>query len=64
MCLLSQNEWGNMALSLACAGGYIETARVLLDHRAYVNYQNKVKSLKFVPSFELELPTEARDIAL
>ena len=52
MCLLSQNEWGNMALSLACAGGYIETARVLLDRRAYVDYQNKVKSLKFIPSFE------------
>jgi ankyrin repeat protein len=40
--MLPQDEWGNAALSRACVDGYVETARVLLDHGAYVDQQNKV----------------------
>ena len=40
-----QDEWGNTALSLACEGGHVETARILLDHGANVDYQNKVMLL-------------------
>jgi ankyrin repeat protein len=40
--MVPQDEWGNAALSLACAHGHVETARVLLDHGAYVDQQNKV----------------------
>ena len=40
--MLSQDEWGNTALSLACEGGHVETARLLLDHRANADYQNGV----------------------
>ena len=35
---------GNTALIKACELGHVETARVLLDHGAAVDYQNKVKS--------------------
>jgi ankyrin repeat protein len=42
MYIAPQDERGNAALSRACAGGYVETARVLLDHGAYVDQQNKV----------------------
>ena len=40
--MLPQNEWGDTSLSFACAGGYVETAMVLLEHGAYVDHQNKV----------------------
>ena len=42
MYMLPQNEWGDTPLSLACAGGHVETVRILLEYRAYVDYQNKV----------------------
>ena len=40
---LLQTNNGNTALIKACEHGHIETARVLLDHGAVVDYQNKVK---------------------
>ena len=58
--MLPQNEWGDTPLSLACAGGYVETAIILLEHGAYVDHQNKVS--EFCVNFKL--PTKARDIAL
>ena len=42
MCMWSQDEWGNTALMEACRGGHVETARILLDHGANVDYQNGV----------------------
>ena len=39
---LVQDDEGNTALIQACQGGHVKTARVLLDHGANVNYQNKV----------------------
>ena len=39
---LMQDEDGDTALIKACRHGHIETARVLLDHGAIVNYKNKV----------------------
>jgi ankyrin repeat protein len=48
MYMVPQNEWGNAALSRACACGHIETARVLLDHGAYINQQNKVFGFYFM----------------
>ena len=35
---------GNTALIEACAGGHVETAGLLLDHRANVDHQNNVSS--------------------
>jgi ankyrin repeat protein len=37
-----QTNDANTALIIACDRGRIETAKVLLDHGAYVNQQNKV----------------------
>jgi hypothetical protein len=48
--MLPQNEWGDIALFCACAGGHVETARVLLDHWAYVDHQNKVLEFYFMCS--------------
>jgi ankyrin repeat protein len=45
MYMVPQDEWGSIALSHACAYGHVETARVLLDHGAYVDHQNKVVKL-------------------
>jgi ankyrin repeat protein len=42
---LMQDVYGNTALINACQHGHVETARVLLDHGAVTDYQNKVKSL-------------------
>jgi ankyrin repeat protein len=42
-----QDEIGDTALINACQGGHIETARVLLDHGANVDYQNKVFGFYF-----------------
>ena len=39
---LMQDEDGDTALIEACAGGHVETARILLDHGANVDHQNKV----------------------
>jgi ankyrin repeat protein len=36
---------GNTPLIMTCQCGHVETARVLLDHGAVVDYQNKVTSL-------------------
>jgi ankyrin repeat protein len=41
---LMQDEDGNTALIMACQRGHVETARVLLDHGAATDYQNKVNS--------------------
>jgi ankyrin repeat protein len=46
--MLPQNEWGSTALSHACAGGHVETARVLLDHGAHVDQQDKVFGFYFM----------------
>ena len=46
--MLLQDKWGNTALSRACACGHVETARVLLDHGANVDYQNKVAKLSLI----------------
>jgi ankyrin repeat protein len=40
--MLPQDHSGGTPLALACARGYVETARVLLEYRAYVDQQNKV----------------------
>ena len=42
MCMLFQDKWGNNALIEACENRHAETARVLLDHGAAVDYCNKV----------------------
>ena len=39
---LMQDENHNTSMMEACYGGHVETARVLLEHRAIVNYRNKV----------------------
>ena len=39
---LVQDEDGDTALIQACRGGHLETVKVLLDHGAIVDYQNKV----------------------
>ena len=38
-----QNKYGETALFGACQQGQAETARVLVDHGANVDYKNKVK---------------------
>ena len=45
MYMVSQNVWGVTPLAIACEHGHTETARVLLKHGAYVDYQNKVFEL-------------------
>ena len=37
-----QEDDGNTALCMACANGQAETARVLLNHGANLDYQNMV----------------------
>ena len=37
-----QDDNGNTALMRACQLGHVETARVLLDHGANMDYQNNV----------------------
>ena len=37
-----QDGWGNIPLIGACQEGHAETAQVLLDHGAIVDYQNNV----------------------
>ena len=37
-----QNEFGQTALITACKVGHIDTARVLLDHGAIIDFQDKV----------------------
>ena len=39
---LTQDEDGDTALIKACQGGHVETARLLLDHGANMDHQNKV----------------------
>ena len=34
---------GDTALSVACQGGHTETAKVLLDKGAIIDYQNEVR---------------------
>ena len=47
--MLPQNESGLSApLTLACARGHVETARILLEYGAYVDHQNKVFGLYFM----------------
>jgi ankyrin repeat protein len=41
---LMQDGNGDTPLIKACQRGHVETARVLLDHGAVVDCQNKVKS--------------------
>ncbi len=41
---LMQDGDGNTALIMTCERGCVETARVLLDHGANVDYRNKVKA--------------------
>ena len=41
---LMQDEDGNTPLIRACLGGHVETARVLVEHRANVDQQNNVSS--------------------
>ena len=40
--MLSQDEYGDTPLIAACRRGHVETARILLDHGANVDHQNKV----------------------
>ena len=40
---LIQGDDSNYALIQACQHGCVETATVLLEHGAYVNYQDEVK---------------------
>ena len=39
-----QDKDGSIALIKACEDGYVETARVLLDHGANVDQQNNVSN--------------------
>ena len=39
-----QYDYHNTALMKACEKGYADTVRVLLDHGASVNQQNKVRN--------------------
>ena len=41
---LLQDVYGDTALIQACRDGFIETARVLLDHGANVDHQNNVSN--------------------
>ena len=41
---LMQNKDGDTALIQACHHRHVETARVLLDHKAHVDHQNNVSS--------------------
>ena len=43
MMLFIQNEWGNTALIVACRGGHVATADLLIKRGAKVNYLNKVR---------------------
>ena len=40
-----QNEEGSTALSIACQHGRGETAEVLLDHGAAIDYQDRVRTI-------------------
>ena len=42
---LMQDRDGNTSLIMACRRGHVETARVLLKHRANVDQQNNVSSI-------------------
>ena len=42
LCDPVQNEEGRTALIGACRNGHIDTARVLLDHGAIIDFQDKV----------------------
>ena len=42
---LMQDEDGDTPLIRACRGGHVETARVLIEHRANVDQQNDVSSI-------------------
>ena len=42
---LMQDEDGDTPLIMACQGGHVETARVLLKHRANVDQQNNVSTV-------------------
>ena len=42
VCIFSQNEYGETAVLGACRGGHAETARILVEYSANVDYQNKV----------------------
>ena len=43
---LVQDADGDTALITACEHGFIEIAKVLLEHGAAMDYQNKVKCFK------------------
>ena len=43
-CNLFQDDDGNTALSVACQKGHAETARVLLEKEANIDYQDKVRT--------------------
>ena len=47
---LMQNERGETALIASSGGGYFETATLLLQYGAVVNYQNKVRLLFIIMS--------------
>ena len=40
-----QDEYSNTPLIVACTEGHVETARVLVEHRANVDQQNNVSSI-------------------
>ena len=52
MCVIMQDGDGNIALIKACRNGHVETARVLLDHKANIDYQNNVNIVELT---DLEL---------
>ena len=66
---LLQDERGDTPLINACRGGHIETAGVLVEHRANVDQQNNVSSiiqwnpLKRTPLGPMILSTVARSLA-
>ena len=43
--IFMQDAYGNTPLIKACERGYVETARILLDHGTYMDHRNKVESL-------------------
>jgi ankyrin repeat protein len=50
---LMQTKYGSTALIRACANGHLETAKLLLHRGAFVNYQDRVRVLHRIYSWEI-----------
>ena len=52
-----QDKDGSIALIKACEDGYVETARVLLDHGANVDQQNNVSIAEHDMLWPIHMPS-------